>query len=97
MKVYHRIQALLYAGVYQYCDYVQYCKDKEEICVHLVVPDGNWQTTIACPELKDTVNILTFCGGKCWKLIKTDHVVLCIVNFLDLCTACVYSFIVIFL
>ena len=45
-KVYHRIQALLYAGVYQYCDYVQYCKDKEEICVHLVVPDGNWQTTI---------------------------------------------------
>ena len=40
----------------------------------------------SCPELKDTVNILTFCGGKCWKLIKTDHeLVLCIVNFLDLC------------
>ena len=45
-KVYHRIQALLYAGVYQYCDYVQYSKDKEEICVYIVAPDENWRTTI---------------------------------------------------
>ena len=69
-KIYHRIQALLFAGEYQCCEYVQYSKDKDEICVHMIPPDENWQSTVL-PRAKTYCKYFDFLWAKVLEINKT--------------------------